>query len=292
MHIALRPWIRPLCALSVLAPSTARAADTLIYVRASSQYERAADPSRYHPLNLLDDDPATIWCGDGDKLGEGEEIRYHFRAPQKIDRIVIGPTPKSGRIIEAVRVSDGTSSVRVVLDERYADQSLKTPLEGDTYTVTIERVLGPNKGSALPAGITCLAEALLYYNGRLFGGRTPPSKLRFDRMRDLILGRWHGPPFGASESTLTFGLDGTWDWVYHPLLGGTGDSLHGEYRFRGDRLLMRRGEAGRWRDVSLLYRRVKVDPGAYSGPTSDYDRLTINGAVGPKMVGNYDNAQL
>lgn len=285
--LATSAWI--LAMIAVAPPASA--ADSLIYVRASSQYGRDSEPSRYHPLNLLDDDPETVWCEGDAELGEGQTITFYFRARQKIDRIVIGPTAKSGRIIEAVRITDGTNSVRVELGDTYVEQRLNSPLDGQTYVVTIERVLGPNKGAPLPPDAACLADMLLYHGGRLFGGRTPAGKLRFDATRDIVLGRWNGPPFGAPESILTFGLDGSWDWVYRPLLGGKGDTWRGEYRFRDNRLLMRRGEAGRWRDVELVYRRVKIDPDAYSGPKGDYDRLTINGEVGAAMAGDYDNAE-
>jgi len=279
-------------ALLVLAlPRLGVAADTLIYVRASSQLDRAGDPSAYHPLNLLDDDADTLWCEGASDLGEGAEVRYYFRAPQRIDRIVIGPSPKSGRLIEAVTVSDGHNTARIALDGQYVEQRIEPPLEGDTYVLTIARVLGPNKEAKLANDVACLADALFYYQGRLFGGRTPAGKLRYDRMRDLVLGPWNGAPFGAPESTFTFGLDGTWEWVFKPLLGRGGETIRGEYRFRDAKLLMRRGETGHWRDVGFIYRRIKVDPNAYSGPTTDYDRIHITGAIAPKMAGDYDNAQ-
>ncbi|MEL6545053.1 MAG: hypothetical protein AAFQ82_10540, partial [Myxococcota bacterium] len=54
----------------------AEAAEPLAYVRASSQNDRAGSARLHHPLNLLDDDPESIWCEGGSGVGEGQEIRF------------------------------------------------------------------------------------------------------------------------------------------------------------------------------------------------------------------------
>ena len=46
----------------VLLAARPAVADPLAYVRTSSQKDRAQAPSQFHPLNLLDEDPATVWC--------------------------------------------------------------------------------------------------------------------------------------------------------------------------------------------------------------------------------------
>src|SRR4051794_39871628 len=105
-------------AILMLAPISVQAATGgLAYVRASSQLDAATNRGQYHPLNLLDDDPSTIWCEGADGVGEGESIQVFFKKPQKVNRISITPTPSSGRMVEAVRISDGRKSVLVHVGE-------------------------------------------------------------------------------------------------------------------------------------------------------------------------------
>jgi hypothetical protein len=268
-------------------------ADTLAYVRASSQYQRDKATEGFHVLNLLDDDRETIWCEGSDGTGEGEEIRFYFKSPQKIDRIVVTPTPLSGRRISRLRVSDGTNSANIDLDDATTVQvqPLKKSMEGTTFIVTITEVAEPLKGSKLPDTVACLADVLFYYKNKLFGGKMTPDKFSYDRQRDKILGRWSGEPLGAPERFLTFAIDGSWEWTFVPMLGGKSEKVNGEYRFRGDRLLMRRGETGRWADVNFKYKRVVADPNDIGAPLGDYDVVNLNDALGEKFAGEYNNAE-
>ena len=266
-------------------------ADTLAYVRASSQYQRDKALEGFHPLNLLDDDPDTIWCEGAEGTGEGEEIRFYFKSPQKIDRIVITPTPLSGRRVSMVRVSDGTNNATVELGDSVAEQPLKKPMEGTTYVVTITQMAEPLTTSKLPNNVACLADVLFYYKNKLFGGKLTADKFKFDAQRDKILGRWQGEPLGAPERFITFALDGTWEWSFVPMLGGKSEKVTGEYRFRGDRLLMRRGETGRWADVNYKYKRVTADLNDIGAPLGDYDTIRINEVLGEKFAAEYNNAE-
>ena len=90
----------------------------------------------------------------------------------------------------------------------------------DAFRVAIEKVDGPNKGSKLAPDVACLAEAVLYFKNKAFGGKQPLSKLRYDKYRDLVLGRWSAAPLGAPEGFMVFALDGTWEWTYVPMMGG------------------------------------------------------------------------
>ncbi|MEZ4270095.1 MAG: hypothetical protein R3C68_01230 [Myxococcota bacterium] len=46
----------------LLAPLSEAVADNLAFVTATSQLEVKKNQGKYHPIHLLDDDPATIWC--------------------------------------------------------------------------------------------------------------------------------------------------------------------------------------------------------------------------------------
>lgn len=276
-------------ALVVLAARTA-AADPLAYVRTSSQKDRAQAPAQFHPLNLLDEDPATVWCEDAPGMGEKEEVRFYFKGRTRIDRIVITPAVTTGRLVQEIRLSDETNNVKVVLGDATTDQMLSKPLVGSTIVLTIQRVGGPNKSASLDADTACLADVLLYERGNLFGGKIEPAKLKFDPMREKVLGRWAGEPFGAPEKYILFALDGTWEWNYEGIIDNKKERLFGEYRFRGDRLLMRRGETGRWADMRFAYKRVAVDPSEPGAPKHDYDSISLNEAVDDKVKGEYNNA--
>ncbi len=278
-------------ALCLLGTARTAAADSLAYVRASSQYAGDKNPATYHPINLLDDDPTTTWCAGGDGLGEGQEIRFYFKESQRIDRVVITPTPLSGRRVTGVKVSDGTNAINIELNDIIAQQPLKRPMAGTTFVVSISQVSEAQKGSVLPDNVACLADVLLFFKNKPFGGRTNAEKLKYDPHRDKLLGRWNGAPLGASERFLTFALDGSWDWSFIPILGGKNEKMAGEYRFRGNRLLMRRGETGRWADVNIKSHRVVIEPNDIGAPKSDYDVIELNDLMGESFGGEYNNAE-
>lgn len=279
-------------ALCVAYASPVRAGgEPLAYVRGSSQQDRETNKKTYHPLNLLDDDPATAWCEGKEGVGEGERVTFFFKRAQRIDRIVVAPALDSGRRVQVVKISDGTNTVRIPLNDAIVEQPLRKPMKGKTFTVSIDEVGGPNKGSSLKDDVACISDVLLYLNKRPFGGRLAPNKMRYNEMRDKVLGRWSGEPFGAPEKFITFALDGTWVWTFEPLLEGRRAKLSGEYRFRGNRLLMRKGETGRWSDMRFKYERTKVDPTAIGAPMGDYDRISVNGAVDDRIAGHYNNAE-
>jgi hypothetical protein len=275
--------------LALLVPASALA-DNLAYVRASSQLRRKATPADFHPINLLDDDPATVWCEGSDSLGEGEEVYIFFKKPQKIDRIVVGPAASTGRLILTLRITDGDNVTRINLGDRYVEQNFSPPMRGDKFVLSIVTVGEPNTGVQLSDNTACLADAMLYFKDRPFGGKLTPSQLRYDKTRDRILGQWSGEPLGAPEKFITFAIDGTWTWQYQPMMNGRSQRLFGEYRFRGNRLLMRKGETGRWADVQFKYEQIPVgdDGGA---PKADYEVISISPIIDKVLGGKYNNAE-
>ncbi len=67
--------------------------------------------------------------------------------------------------------------------------------------------------------------------------------------------------------------------------------MKGEYRFRGKRLLMRKGETGRWGDVRFKYERINVDQDEPGAPAGDYSRLSFNDLLSKEFAGDYNDAQ-
>jgi hypothetical protein len=262
----------------------------LSHVRATSQYKVKEDRGRYHPLNLLDDDPETVWCTSGETDPESEGIDIAFKRKQRIDRVAINPSTKSGRIVQSVRISDGERSVTVNVGTAPVAEVLKRALEGTTYTIRIASTARAEGNPEAPNNVACLADVLLYARDSLFGGGGG-GKLRYDPKMDQLLGAWNGGEIGAPDRKLVLSLDGSWEWTYTPLLGGKPKHLAGEFRLRGDRLLMRTGEVGRWADMQFKYRRVKVDVDEMGAPAADYDLITLNKALGTDLAGDYNNAR-
>lgn len=279
----------PIGILALLPWSRFAHADGLAYVRVSSHLRKGIDAAQYHPLNLLDDDPETLWCETGNRFGEGEEIRFFFKGEQKIDRIVVVPTLQSARSILSVEVSDGTHSVSVEVGSEPAKKDLERSLKGSDYVVRIEEVGEPSTDESAK-NVACLADVLLSHRGHLFGGNLESKMLRYDKHREKILGRWGAGQLGAPERFLLFALDGTWEWTHVPLMGGKKKRVVGEYRFRGNRLLLRKGRKGRWADIRLRLRQVEVDPEDPNAPLDDYVVITLNKALGRNLKGSYNDA--
>lgn len=291
-HRATVPVVLAISTLSVmmsLAPGTAHG-QSLAYVRASSQLAKQKNIAAYHPIHVLDDDPNTVWCEGDPELGEGQELRLFFKKPQKIDRVVLTAAGVSGRLVRKIQLSDGLNSVEIDLDHQVVEQSLNPPMRGERYTITITEVGAASPSGKLPANVACLADVILFRGKRPFGGNIAPSQLRYNKLRDKLLGRWAGGPLGAPEKFFTFAMDGTWRWLYQPILGGKSRRLSGEYRFRGKRLLMRKGETGRWADVRFKHSLVKVDP-EQDPIEGDYEVISFNAAVNERLSGDYNNAE-
>jgi len=285
----------------VMAPPAFAAG--LAFIRASSEREEPrGDAGRYHPLNLLDEDPATVWCAArGARGGVGESVTIAWKSPQRVVRIVVNPA-SVGRPVEAVRITAGSSVITMQLGEGPATLAIRRPLVADRFEVTIAELAATSvvpradaAGAAGPAGpgvdSACLGDVLLYTTAGLFGSRSKHSGLRYDVKLARVVGVWNGGALGAPDRELSFALDGSWEWSLTPLLGGRAQHKSGEYRFRGDRLLMRVGEAGRWADMRLRWRRVAVDGRAMGAALGDYDTLWLADLLGAPLGGEYNNAR-
>jgi hypothetical protein len=264
-------------------------AGSFAYVQASSQLDLDVNPVRYSPYNLLDRDPNSIWCEASPSLGDGQEVRFFFKGSQTVDRIAVTPAAASGRRLEVLRLSDGTSSIKLKVDEGPTETTLTTPLHGTVYVLSIEQVGAPATSSVFGDDVSCLAGFEMYHGDQLVTpGKPRPAS---DGVALRIVGSWASEPLGAPDSTLTFAIDGTWTWVHKPLMGnGKRKTLEGTYRIKGGHLQMRLGADGRFVDMGLKIRRTPVDPGDMGAPKGDYDVLTLGEGLGKELAGQYNNA--
>ncbi|MBN1962479.1 MAG: hypothetical protein JW841_16210 [Deltaproteobacteria bacterium] len=281
--------LKAVLVLYILVASTDGVAASISFVRATSQYQATEDKGLYHPLNLLDDDPSTIWCSDPEDTSSRIGIEIVFKHKQKLDRVAINPSNKSGSVINSVRISDGNKEVIVDVGTTSAVEVFNQALEGKKYTITIQKVGEQTPESGMPPDVLCLADTLLYLRGSLFGGGA--SKLQYENLNNQLLGTWNGEPLGAPEKVLTFSADSSWEWVFTPLLGGKSKRLTGEYRFRGKKLFMRKGSVGRWQAIGYKRRRVKIDPEEMGAPKDDYDIISLGKGLGKEIAGEYNNAR-
>jgi len=223
-------------------------------------------------------------------LGENEGVTIYFKKKQRIDRLLIVPADKSGRLVEKVKVSDGQNSVTIDLADAPSSRRWRGPLEGSTYEITIERVGGPNKASDKPGDVACLADAVLLPR---------QAALRSEDGREAALRRQarQAPrplerrAMGAPDRELVFALDGTWEWSYKPLLGGKPKKNSGEYRFRGNRLLHApgRGRALERHAVEGRARPRRQERDRRADRRLRQDQL--GEALDTDLAGDYNNAQ-
>ena len=260
----------------------------LSYTHASSQFDAANNATRYHPLNLIDRDPNTLWC-EGRDNANGEGVEFFFKSPQVVDRVVVIASARSGRRIDSVRLSDGQAVIRVAITPDSTDAHLSNALRGNSVTVSIDHVGVANPNAEVGANVACLAEVQLYHGDELL---TPASdRATIDGIANYVVGDWNAEPLGAPERHIVFALDGTWTWTHTPLVGGASQEVTGTYKFHNQRLLMRKGSSGRWLDAGVHLRHVVVDQEDLGAPRYDYDTIKLNKVLGDDVGGEYNNAR-
>lgn len=272
-----------------LAAQAAAPADApLAYAHASSQFDAENNGTRFHPLNLIDRDPNTLWC-EGKENASGQGVEFFFKSSQIVDRVVVLATARSGRRIESLRLSDNQSVIRVAITPDSTDAHLNNPLHGTSVTVAIDHLGVANPNTDLGAEVACLAEVQLYHGDELL---TPNSdRVTMDGIANYVVGEWNAEPLGAPERHLVFALDGSWTWTYTPLLGGSSKEVSGTYKFHNQKLLMRKGTTGRWLDAGVHLRHVTIDQEDLGAPRGDYDTIKLNKVLGDDVGGEYNNAQ-
>ena len=262
--------------------------DALAYITASSEQRDPAHPGHFKPINLLDNDPATLWCEAAAGTGEGQEIHLSFKTPQTVDHVKVTRAAVGHQVME-VRLSNGSQTVQVPVGTSEADSTveLETPLSGKEFTFVLGTVQESGQAAKQP---TCLADiTLLHGTHPLY--EASQSGNSDDRTKNRLLGTWNASPLGAPESVLTFNLDGTWTWLHEPLLEGERRVLEGTYQVHQGQLRMRLKNQSRWTAVSMHLHEVLIDADEMGAPVGNYVDLQLGDTLGADLAGHYNNAR-
>jgi len=191
------------------------AAPAVGYVRASGWYERASNPAHYQPLNLVDGDLRTVWCSSGgDALAE--TISFGVGAPVGVDEVRIATGNQAdtnafhtfARPRKFVLRTDGRASTFSVADtEGMQTVKLDGPLQGQIFTLEVLDV----EPAEDPAASACISEVQLVSHGKPVPG---PKKalLKWNPERARLVGTWYAGDEGNPDKSLSFFLDGTWQF--------------------------------------------------------------------------------
>jgi hypothetical protein len=272
----MRPMRSALASALLLLATSAHGVPKVGWVRATGQLE-AATPSHYSPLNLLDGNPATVWCSrDADALKE--TLTFGFAEPVTLTRLEVstgnGASEESFRASSRVRkllLRGPEASATVTLEDRRGVQSvqLEKPLKGKTFALEVLDSFSAED----PLAPVCLADVVPFSGMTPLAGAALRKRLAFQPGRAEVLGLWYGGPEGAPDRTLTFLLDGTWRSLPEGP-SGRGKPLSGKWWTKSGEVWLRIPGVGKVQAAP----RLGVQKDAAGKPLVT---LTLEGPVGP-----------
>lgn len=271
-----------LAAVLLLAPGVS--AQDVAYV------EWTSDGSEGKPgawgYNAFDGREGTAWCSAGD--GVGETLTVGFIGKQKVSEIgvIVGALSKGqldkGRArLRQLTVSDGrtklTLSFRDTPDLQFV--KFKPQLDSEKMTFQVADVFhGAERGAPI-----CISEIRLKRGSSEITGVSVGQRVRsLTTPKQRLLHLWVDQP-GAPERYLVFSMDGTFRWVYAPILEGKGTRIFGEWYVNGSQLTLksRAGTSGHYK-----IRHQRVDDGDQT-----HGQLVIEGSGLHDMIpGTYQRS--
>jgi hypothetical protein len=201
--------------LSPLLGVALSAVPGLGYVQATDWYEHATTPAHFQPLNLADGNPKTAWCSaTGD--AQADTLSFGVLAPVVVDeiRVATGNQADTASFHAAARPrkfvlrTDGRASTFSVADtEGMQTVKLDGPLQGQVFTLEVLDV----EPAEDPAASACISEVQLVSHGKPVPG---PKKalLKWNPERARLVGTWYAGDEGNPDKSLSFFLDGTWQF--------------------------------------------------------------------------------
>lgn len=222
----------------VSAPTHAAASGGAVaYAEAGSELDNGRP--RSYVYNAVDGKPSTQWCSSPRKTKE--TLVVGFTKPTKVTHfgMIAGALkkdaldPKRHRI-KRVAVSDGTTRRELVLKNSPDLQEVELKPPSTTTRLVID-ILEVEPGSD-PLSPVCVAELSLLSGKRSLTGDEVAKRVRgLSTPARRMLHSWVDE-VSAPESTLTFAVDGTFQYVFEPLLEGEPVTLKGKW-FAGHRKL-------------------------------------------------------
>ncbi len=227
----------------ILLPGLASAAPQIGYAQATGYYEQAANPMRYHPLNVLDGRASTSWCSASADM-YAASLTFGFKSAAKIDEVRIytgnGLDERTfeefGRAKKLVIRSAGNAQI-LNLSDRRGPQAIALRPALSALELTLEIV--DQYPAEDPEAPVCLTDVIFYSEGKPLNGPWLSSRLKYDSNQSPMLGTWFAGPEGAADRFLSFYFDGTYRFAYEPYdLDGKGLLFTGAYHVSGQQLFL------------------------------------------------------
>ncbi len=257
--------------------------NVLAYLHSSTN-ENGEAPSTWG-YNAVDGKPTTAWCTGGDDP-KGQMLILGFSKQETITHISVIPgavggdgLDKSHARVSELEINNGQEKRTIVLqdDVKPMELELQPPMHAWKVALVIKDIR-PAEGGKHSA---CLAEVTLRSGGITLTGENVARQVRgMARNKLALTGPWVDEP-SAPERYLTLAMDGTFSWVFEPLMEGTPTKLQGEWDLANGRLLLK--PKGAPKAIPLRMEREKV-----AGRKGTVDQLTLEGEGGhEKLPGNY-----
>lgn len=245
-------------------------AGELAYVEWTRSFDQGTKSWGY---NAFDDREQSVWCSGPD--GVGDQLVVGLIGNQKIDEVglIIGAVDKKGVLdttrarVKALRVSDGRTQQLLSFADKPSLQLVRInpALNSKRLTFKVEDVyFGARRSDPV-----CISSIVLRKGGSVINNARVGSKMRAIKPAEAeLLHLWVDAP-GAPERYLTFGLDGTFSWVYAPILEGKPAKITGHWKRKGDSLRL---SPSRGKSLSL-----KMSFGRVADGEQVFSQLVIEG---------------
>lgn len=255
------------------------------YLLASSS--ESGDAPATWQYNAIDGKPTTAWCTRGD--GMGQQLVLGFMRAETITHIAIVPGSVVGEGVDRnharvreIELNDGRERRTITLADKADAQELAItpPVVSRQLTITIKDVF-PSENELTPGA--CIGEIALKNGPQLLTGDAVARLLRSVPRNQLPLtGPWLDEP-SATERFLTFYLDGSFTWVFEPLMDGDPVTVTGTYKVSSGRITLE-PKGGKPSIFTLERDRVSSREGTF-------ETLTVTGeGVHEKFAGTYQPA--
>lgn len=257
--------------LWIVVPLTASAGEVL-YARSNGDYLGRSRPGQYSALNLLDDDPSTVWCSAG--TGKGAEIEVVFTGQAHIDKMTVATgnqkNDKSYQSFSRVRqmvVSEDDMVHTVELEDKQGSQTLNFDPTLATNRLVLKLKAG-HRGSGKRH--TCISDIVFYKGGRPLNGKHLKALIKKNKKAFVFIDTWVSGPDYARDRELIFGVSGTYRFLYIPNDPQETDIRKtGSWRMQGKNPSIKEGD--KWvpvkvkRDDAGLVVKLKVEEGKMAG---------------------------
>ena len=232
----------------------------------------------YHPVNLTDNNPTTLWCAhfrDG-----GVRVQLQLLRPRNVDSMLLTPAARGAKTVSLVHVNRDGEGYDVGFEAQSPAELALRPAHTRSINVAVREVAAAPLAGDLGADVFCLSDIALYDHGEL----VDPSEITVvpERLSEQVVGGWQREGASKKSSILTFNLDGTWQMT--PARGKK--LLKGTYELASDRIVMRR--PGR-RSALLMAQvdRVSISGEGQENQQDSYSILVLHGTGDTKIDGKY-----